>query len=320
MKYIQTLHEGDDIQEIYLCKQVRYLETKTGKEYVSLILTDRTGDLDAKIWDSNPGIGEFDAKDYIRVTGKVTSFNSLLQLNIRRVQRCSEGEYDPADYVPTTGGDIDQMFHTLLGFISRMEQPHLKALLEEFFVKDESFIRAFKKSSAAKGVHHAFMGGLLEHTLSVTENCAFFAKKYPLLQEDLLIAAALCHDIGKTRELSEFPENDYTDDGNLIGHIVLGAEMVSEKIKEIPDFPPTLASQLRHCILAHHGELEYGSPKKPALAEAVALNFADNIDAKMETMKELFAAAENSNSETKSDWLGYQRLFESNVRKTTMEG
>ena len=126
------------------------------------------------------------------------------------------------------------------------------------------------------------------------------------------------HDIGKVRELSDFPENDYTEDGNLIGHIVIGAEMVNEKIKEMPDFPPVLASELRHCILAHHGELEYGSPKKPQIAEAMALHFSDNLDAKMETLKELFAGAENG-AEVKSDWLGFQRLFESNVRRTTLE-
>jgi len=318
MRYVQTLHEGDEIQEIYLCKQVRYLETKTGKEYVSLILSDRTGDLDGKIWDMNPGIGDFDAKDYVRVTGKVTSFNNTLQLNIRRLQRCVEGEYVMSDYVPTTDKDIDAMYRELMGYLQKVQQPHLKALIEEFFVRDEKFIADFKRSSAAKGVHHAFVGGLLEHTLSVTENCAFFAKKYPVLQYDLVVAAAAFHDIGKVRELSDFPENDYTEDGNLIGHIVIGAEMVNEKIKEMPDFPPVLASELRHCILAHHGELEYGSPKKPQIAEALALHFSDNLDAKMETFKELFASAENS-AETKSDWLGFQRLFESNVRRTTLD-
>lgn len=318
MKYIQTLREGDEVQEIYLCKQVRYLETKTGKEYVSLILADRTGDLDAKIWDSNPGIGEFDTKDYLRVTGKITSFNGTLQLSIRRLQRCSENEYDPADYVPTTTRNIDEMFHELMGYIKRVAQPHLRALLEEIFVRDEEFVKAFKKSSAAKGVHHAFVGGLLEHTLNVAEDCAFFAKKYTMLQGDLLVTAALCHDIGKVRELSAFPENDYTEDGNLIGHIVLGAEMIKEKVNEIPDFPPTLANELRHCILAHHGELEYGSPKKPAIAEAIALHYADNLDAKMETLKEIIQTAENGAAETNSDWLGYQRLFETNMRKTTI--
>ena len=157
-----------------------------------------------------------------------------------------------------------------------------------------------------------FVGGLLEHTLSVCKLCGYYVKAYPILNRDLLCAAAICHDIGKVRELSAFPENDYTDDGQLLGHIVIGVEMVSDAVRSIPDFPERLASELKHCIVAHHGELEYGSPKKPALAEALALNFADCADAKMQTLTEIFKD-KNSN-----DWLGYNRLFESNLRKTTM--
>jgi 3'-5' exoribonuclease len=174
------------------------------------------------------------------------------------------------------------------------------------------FVKRFKFSSAAKSVHHGFVGGLLEHTLSVLKLCQFYVKQYPILNEDLLYTAALCHDIGKVYELSAFPENDYTDDGQLLGHIVMGCEMVGEQIREIPGFPKKLGNELKHCILAHHGELEFGSPKKPALVEAVALNFADNTDAKMETMKEIFKAAGDQN-----DWLGYNRLLESNIRKTS---
>ncbi|MBR5583272.1 MAG: HD domain-containing protein, partial [Lachnospiraceae bacterium] len=161
-------------------------------------------------------------------------------------------------------------------------------------------------------VHHGFVGGLLEHTLSVLKLCQFYVKQYPIINEDLLYAAALCHDIGKVYELSAFPMNDYTDDGQLLGHIVMGCEMVGEQIRSIPDFPKKLGNELKHCILAHHGELEFGSPKKPALVEAVALNFADNTDAKMETLKEIFRAAGETN-----DWLGYNRLLESNIRKTS---
>ena len=154
--------------------------------------------------------------------------------------------------------------------------------------------------------------GLLEHTLSVVKFCEYMAGAYPILNKDLLYTAAMCHDIGKIKELSPFPENDYTDDGQLLGHIVMGVEMVDDAIRTIPEFPPKLASELKHCILAHHGELEYGSPKKPALAEAFALNFADCADAKMQTLIEIF---KEKNS---SDWLGYNRLFETNLRKTSI--
>ena len=157
-----------------------------------------------------------------------------------------------------------------------------------------------------------FVGGLLEHTLSVCKLCGYYVKAYPILNRDLLFTAAMCHDIGKVYELSDFPENDYTDEGQLLGHIAMGSEMVGERARRIPGFPRRLENELKHCILAHHGELEYGSPKKPALIEAMALNMADNTDAKMETLKELFKSAGAS-----QEWLGYNRLFESNIRRSS---
>ena len=184
--------------------------------------------------------------------------------------------------------------------------------MKMYYIDNEAFIKRFKFSSAAKSVHHGFVGGLLEHTLSVTKLCQYYTQAYPILNRDLLITAAIFHDIGKTQELSAFPMNDYTDDGQLLGHIMIGAEMIHDAVRTIPGFPAKLESELKHCILAHHGELEYGSPKKPALVEAVALNMADNTDAKMETFAEIFDAAGDQN-----DWLGYNRLFESNIRKTT---
>lgn len=205
------------------------------------------------------------------------------------------------------------MYKELLGFIESIQNRYLKTLMEDMFKKDESFIKAFKKSSAAKTVHHGFVGGLLEHTLSVTKLCDFYCKSYPLLNRDLLLSAAICHDIGKTKELSLFPENDYTDEGQFLGHIIIGCEMVGERIRAIDGFPVVLANELKHCILSHHGELEYGSPKKPAIMEAVALTFADNTDAKMQTFTEIL----NGTSET--GWLGYNRLFESNLKGTKME-
>ena len=212
-----------------------------------------------------------------------------------------------------TDKDINEMFKELLGFISKVDNPYLKQVLSKFFVEDPDFAKAFMNHSAAKSVHHGFIGGLLEHTVSVTRLCEFYTKQYPMLNKDLLITAAICHDIGKVYELSTFPINDYTDEGQLLGHIVMGSEMVGDKIREIPDFPKKLANELKHCILAHHGELEYGSPKKPALMEAMALNFADNTDAKMETMTELFR-----NNATKGDeWLGFNRLLDSNIRRSS---
>ncbi|MEG2513356.1 MAG: HD domain-containing protein [Acetivibrio sp.] len=312
MKYINELHEGEMLTEIYFCKVKNILKTKMGKSYYSLLLQDKTGTLDAKIWELSNGIENFDQMDYISIQGQVTSFQGALQLNVNRVRKCQEGEYDPKDYMPVSKKEIKVMYQELLELIETVKEPHLKKLLESFFVEDKSFIKIFKDHSAAKSVHHGFIGGLLEHTLGVTKMCEYMAAAYPILNRDLLITAAIFHDIGKTDEISEFPLNDYTDDGQLLGHIYMGAEMLGSRIRTIPGFPIKLASELKHCILAHHGELEYGSPKKPAIVEAIALNFADNADAKIQTMTEILEGAGDN-----TDWLGYNRLFESNLRATS---
>ena len=314
MKYIETFREGERISEIFLCKHKQSAVTKNGKPYETVILQDKTGTLDAKIWEpDSSGIEDFDALEYILVMGDVTSFQGALQLNVKRVRKAQEGAYDPKDYLPVSSRDVDEMYEELKGYISGITNPYLQKLLAGFFLEDEEFISRFKFHSAAKSVHHGFVGGLLEHTLGVTKLCDAFSKQYPILNRDLLLTAAMFHDIGKLEELSAFPENDYTDEGQLLGHIMIGAEWVSEHMCLIPDFPRKLGNELKHCILAHHGELEYGSPKRPALIEAVALNFADNVDAKMETLKEAFANVPDGNTE----WLGYNRLLESNIRKTS---
>lgn len=313
MKYINEFFEGNKVTGIYLCKHKQSAVTKNGKPYENVILQDKTGTIDAKIWDPNSqGIDDFDAMDYIDITGDVSCFAGALQISIKRVRKAYEDEYLPEDYLPVSKKNIDQMYGELLQYINSVENPHLSQLLKMFYVENENFIKRFKFSSAAKTVHHGFVGGLLEHTLSVTNLCEYYTKAYPVLNRDLLISAAIFHDMGKTQELSAFPLNDYTDDGQLLGHIMMGAEMLHDAIRTIPDFPAKLESELKHCILAHHGELEYGSPKKPALVEAAALNLADNTDAKMETFTEIFDGAKDQN-----EWLGYNRLFESNIRKTS---
>ena len=314
MKFIETLREGERINEIYLCKFKQAALTKSGKPYDNVILQDKTGTLDAKIWDpGSVGIDEFDAMDYVAVTGDVTSFQGNLQLSIKRVRKVGEGEYEPENYLPVTDKDIDEMYKEMMGYINSIKNPYLSKLLHMFF-DDEAFAKAFKFHSAAKSVHHGFVGGLLEHTVSVTRNCNYFAENYPFLNRDLLLTAAMFHDIGKLKELSTFPENDYTDAGQLLGHIMIGAEWIGDKIREIDGFPVVLANELKHCILAHHGELEYGSPKKPALVEALALSFADNIDAKMETVKELLHNVPDNNLE----WQGFNRLLDTNIRRTSI--
>lgn len=312
MRFLNELHEGDRINGIYLCKQKQSAVTKNGKPYDSVILQDKTGTIDGKIWDPNSlGIDDFDTLDYIDVMGDVTSFAGAMQLNIKRVRKAAEDEYNPADYLPVSENSTDDMYSQILTMVNSVQNEYLSALLKKLFVEDEAFLKTFEGHSAAKTVHHGFIGGLMEHTLSVARLCEYMANAYPVLNRDLLITSALLHDVGKTRELSAFPMNDYTDEGQLLGHIYIGAQMIHDLAMQIPDFPVILEQELVHCILAHHGELEYGSPKKPALAEAVALNLADNTDARMETLTEIFAADKG-----KKDWLGYNRLFESNLRRT----
>ena len=303
MRYINTLHEGETIRNVYLCKGKRSAETRNGRPYDNLILQDKTGTLDGKVWDPNSGgIADYDELDFIEVYGEIISYNNNLQMNIKQIRKVQEGEYIAADYMPTTEKSTDGMYEELLGYIRKVDNQYLRQVLDHYFIKDETFICNFKGHSAAKTVHHGFAGGLLEHTLSVVKFCDYMAGAYPILNKDLLFTAAICHDIG----------NDYTDEGQLLGHIVIGVEMIGDAVRNIPDFPEKLANELKHCIVAHHGELEYGSPKKPALAEAMALNLADNADAKMQTLTELFKDKKGN------DWLGYNRLFESNIRKTVI--
>lgn len=313
MRFIQDLRENDFIKnEIYLCKSKLTLTGKSGKSYVSLVLQDKTGTIDAKIWDFGSEIEQYETMDFVHIDARVTSFQDALQLNISKIYKAREGEYYPEDYFPVTTKNVDEMYREIKGYIAAIKEPNLKTLAEDFFVNDTDFIKRFKIHSAAKSVHHGFVGGLLEHTLSVVKLCEYYTTSYPILNKDLLITAALFHDIGKMEELSTFPENDYTIDGQLLGHIFIGANSVNNHIKKMNKFPSKLANELIHCILSHHGELEYGSPKKPATVEAMALHFADNTDAKMQTMTELLAGGD-----PKVEWMGYQKLFESNIMRST---
>lgn len=311
MNYINELRDGEMISEVYLCKNKVVAKTKAGKSYYSMQLQDKTGIIDAKVWELNNAIAHFEPMNYIRVDAQVTSFNGALQLNVKRVRVADAGEFEPADYMPCSDKDIESMYKELLDIINSVSDANLNKLLKCFFVDDADFVKKFKNHSAAKSIHHGFIGGLLEHTLSVAKLCIYIADNYPVIKRDLLVSAAIFHDIGKIDELSTFPENDYTDEGQLVGHIVMGTMMVGEKMKQIDGFPVTLGNELKHCILAHHGELEYGSPKKPALIEALALAHADNLDAKLQTFKEVL-----DDNKDKTDWLGYNKMFESNVRIT----
>lgn len=312
-RMINEFREGEQIQnKVFLLRKVVTATAKNGSTYETLTLSDRTGTIDGKIWSpDDPAIASVSAPAYILTDGEITSFRGSLQFKVSRLQEAKEGTYDPRECLPSSEQDVDEMYTRLLGLVDSVKTSYFHALLDSFF-RDEKFRKKFSFHSAAKSVHHGFVGGLLEHTLSVAEICEFLASHYPILDHDLLITAALCHDIGKVYELSAFPENDYTDAGQLLGHIVIGTEMLAQRMSAIPDFPKTKQLELMHCMLAHHGKLEFGSPETPELIEAIALSKADDLDAKMETMKEALAHTPAGDY----SWQGYNRFLESNIRRT----
>lgn len=311
MIFIEEFKEGDVISGIYLCKSKQSSVTKTGKEYENVVLMDKTGSIDSKIWEPNsPGIRDFDANDFVVVKGVVTSYNKALQFKIDSARKAEQGEYDESYYMPVSRFDAEELLKDLFGLIDSVKNKYINRLLNMIFREDDAFTERFKTATAAKSVHHGFVSGLLEHTVSVAKLCAKICENYDYVNYDILVSGALLHDIGKTREISAFPQNDYTDEGNMIGHLVIGYGMVREKISQINGFPASLANQIEHLILSHHGELEYGSPKKPATIEALALAAADNLDAHLETMRELMDV-KNPNT-----WLGFNKWLDTNIRRT----
>ena len=311
MRFLNELREGENLVEHYLCKTKQTLKSRAGKSYYSLKLQDKTGTVDAKVWDLNNEIKSFEENDFIKVDGTVLIYNNEPQLNIRRIRKSEEGEYDPMDYIPSTKKDITEMMKELYGYIDTIKDKHIKVLLQEIFNNNEDVKTCLKTHSAARSMHHSYLGGLVEHTLSVTQICDFMSERYKNVNRDLLIATAMLHDIAKVKELSQFPLNDYTDDGQLLGHIVMGAELIQEASQKIDGFPKVLASLLKHSILSHHGEYEFGSPELPKTIEAFILHCADNMDAKVKAIEE---AVEGDT--TQGSWVGYQRILQRNIRKT----
>ncbi|MCL2203177.1 MAG: HD domain-containing protein [Defluviitaleaceae bacterium] len=311
MRYLEDVRENEHVLGHYLCRQKQSLKTRGGKTYYSLRLSDKTGQMDAKVWELNNDIQAFEEGDMIKIDAQVVTFQNELQLKVIKLRKSLEGEYIPLNYVPCTEKDIDALYGEVLAYIKSVEHPKLRALLEGILVKNEDRAQAFKSHSAAKQMHHSYMGGLLEHTLNVVQICDFMSSRYKHLNRDLIITSALLHDIGKIYELSPMPMNDYTDDGQMLGHITIGVEMVTEEAGKIPDFPHELASLLKHSLLAHHGELEFGSPKLPATIEAFLLHCADNMDAKLKSFEEIL-----DKDSTAGPWTGYQKVFNRYIRRS----
>lgn len=317
MKYIKDMKDGEVIKDVYLCKTKSIGKAKTGKDYFNIMLQDKTGTADLKVWDiTSPGIEEFSEGDYILVEADVVTYNNAIQLKARRIVKAKEGEYDPKDFSVTSKRDVNDMEKELDNFIESVKEKHLHELLENVFVKDVDFRKKFVYNTAAKSVHHGFIHGLLEHTVSIAKTVDAICSVNKDLNRDLAIAAALCHDIGKVREYTDFPSPDYTDEGQLLGHIVIGYDILSRKIDDVKEFPEKLKTEFLHIILSHHGKLEYGSPKLPALMEAMAVSFADELDAKLETMREAIEQADLQNKKDKFGFIGFNKFLGTNLRKS----
>jgi 3'-5' exoribonuclease len=315
MRNIQDLKENEHVIEHYFCKQKQSLKTNSGKTYYSLKLQDKTGLIDAKVWELTNEIQAFEEGEMIKVDGVVLTYRNEPQMKITRIRRSDEGEYEPMDYIPTTDKDINKLYDQVTEYINSINDPMIRELMENIMILDDSVVKAFKSHSAAKNLHHNYMGGLLEHTVSVVQICDFMSGRAKYINRDLLIATALLHDIGKIYELSRLPENDYTDDGQMLGHIVMGLEMVTAEAAKIPGFPHELKSLIKHSILSHHGELEFGSPKLPNTMEAFILHCADNMDAKLKAYEETL-----DKDSTTGPWAGYHRMLNRYVRKSDYNG
>jgi 3'-5' exoribonuclease len=304
--FLKDIKQGDLVSSSFLVAEKTMAFSQKGAPYLSVRLKDKTGEMDGKIWENAPELDkQFKRGDIVHIEGRATSYKNALQINVSDIQTIPVEETEPADYLPSAQQDPDAMFHDLMEFVDKMENKQLRALLLCFF-EDEKITDLFKKAPAAKGFHHIYLGGLLEHTLSVVRLLEMASGHYSELNKDLLITGGILHDIGKIYEFSFNQIIDYTDEGRLIGHIVMGVEMVDKKIATIENFPSHLALQLRHIILSHHGEFEFGSPKRPKTLEALVVHYIDDMDAKFNAFKTFMKDA----SDKDSDWTPYNRLLE----------
>jgi 3'-5' exoribonuclease len=309
--YVAELEPNQPVTATFLVLAKEVRQKKTGEPYLSLTLGDRTGDIDAKMWDNIGEVVEtFERDDFVRVKGAVQVYQNKPQLTLHKLMRVDEREVDFADFFPASKRDPEEMFAELRGLIADLANPYLKALIEGLFA-DEEVARRYRTAPAAKTVHHAYLGGLIEHVLSLASLGRVMGAHYRQVDADLLLAGVILHDIGKIFELNYERGFSYSDDGQLLGHIQIGLRMIDDAIRGIPGFPPRLRALVEHMVLSHHGELEFGSPKPPMFPEAMLLHHLDNLDSKMECMR---ATAEKDQNLT-GNWTGYNAALERTVLK-----
>jgi 3'-5' exoribonuclease len=294
-------HENKVITTTFVVAAKQIKPKKTGDLFIALTLADRTGQLEAKVWDNvQDCLDVFEQDDFIKVKGLLNKYNNRYQLTVHKLRRCEEHEVDFADYLPKTDKDIDQLWQTLKDYVESFQNEYLKSLLRAF-MSDTEIETRYKCAPAAKSLHHAFVGGLLDHVVSLFRSCDLTSRNYPQIDRDLLMSGAFLHDIGKLRELSYARSISYTTSGQLLGHMIIELEMLQQKITLVPGFPPELKILLEHMIISHHGQYEFGSPKLPMFPEALMLHYLDDLDSKMESMRAQF----EREAESDDPWTSY---------------
>ncbi len=294
-------HENEVITSSFVVTSKQVKPKKTGEPYLALTLADRTGQIEAKMWDNvEDALNAFEQDDFLKVKGLLNKYKNRFQITIHKLRRLLDSEVDFSDYLPKTTKDIGQLWQTLAGFVSTFQDPHLKALVEAF-MSDPEIAEAYRNAPAAKTLHHAYIGGLLDHVVSLFRSCDLICRNYPQINRDLLLTGAFLHDIGKIHELTYIRSFSYSTRGQLLGHMVIELEMLHAKLAQLPDFPEELKILVEHLIISHHGEYEFGSPKLPMFPEALMLHYLDDLDSKMESMRAHFEREIGS----EGPWTGY---------------
>lgn len=307
-KFVKDIKEGEQVRDLFLVSAKTVMSSNAGKPYINLALRDRTGQVECRVWDRAEEIAKrFDRDDIVEASGSAILYQGRIQLKVHDVRRVEAAQADLSEFLPVTRKGIDPLWGELQGLVQGVADPDLSRLLRTVFPDppDTDTAKRFRQAPGGKSMHHDYIGGLLEHTVSVAAICRLLTGHYERVDGDLLVAGALLHDIGKVEELSYEGSFEYTDEGRLLGHLYMGAEWVASECAKIGGFPPEKAMLLKHMILSHHGELEYGSPKRPKTLEAILLHFVENMDAKAnaftEAMEDLREGAR---------WTEYQRMFE----------
>jgi 3'-5' exoribonuclease len=294
-------HENKIVTSNFVVVSKQIKPKKTGEPYLALTLGDRSGQLEAKMWDNvEEALNAFEQDDFVKIKGLVNKYKNRFQLTIHKLRKLGETEIDFSDYLPKTTRNIDELWQTLAEFVASFQNPHLKALVQAF-MSDPEIAAAYRNAPAAKTLHHAYIGGLLDHVVSLCSSCYLVCQNYPQVNRDLLLTGVFLHDIGKIHELAYNRSFSYTTRGQLLGHMIIELEMLQAKLALLPDFPPELKTLLEHLIISHHGEYEFGSPKLPMFPEALLLHYMDDLDSKMEAMRAHF----EREADLESPWTSY---------------